>query len=88
MQTFQLYIGSNNRTGRLELSKIRRIVSARHQGFTVLPATGYWQGAQENSAIVVINDNTNKIRETIELLKNALAQDAIGYQVVPNMQFA
>lgn len=88
MQTFQLYVGANNTTKRLELAKIRRIVGARHNGFTVYPVTGYWHGQSEQTAIVIINDNTNKIKQTIEILKNALSQDAIGYQVVPNMQFA
>lgn len=88
MQTFQLYVGANNTTKRLELAKIRRIVSARHNGFTVYPVQGYWHGEKEETAIVIINDNTNRIKQTIEILKGALQQEAIGYQVVPNMQFA
>ena len=88
MTTFQLYIGANNRTKRLEMSKIRRIVSARHQGFTVHTAEGYWNGVKENTAIVTIAGNQTKIKNTIEILKQELEQDSIGYQIAPNMVFA
>lgn len=86
--TYQLYIGSNNRTKRLELAKIRRIVGARHEGFTVVPVTGYWHGEAEHTALVVIDDDDSKILATIATLKDELEQEAIGYQLAPQMQFA
>lgn len=69
------------------MSKIRRIVGQRHTGFTVYPVTGYWHGESEQTAIVLINDNSNKVKQTIEVLKQALQQEAIAYQVAPKMQF-
>lgn len=86
--TYQLYIGSNNQTKELELAKINHIVGQRHEGFTVYPATGYWHGEQENTALVLIEDDDAKVIETINILKTELLQEAIGYQIVPQMQFA
>jgi hypothetical protein len=86
--TFQLYIGSNNKTHQLELVKIRRIIAERHQGFTLYRATGYWIGKPEATAVVVIDDAKSKVLETIAILKAELSQDAIAYQQAAALKFA
>jgi hypothetical protein len=83
----RLYIGCNNKTGRLELDKIKRITSARHQGFTLWRATGYWQGKAEPTAVLTVADNAKKIHQLIAHLKIELEQDAIAYEVAPEMRF-
>lgn len=88
MKTFQLYIGSNNETHELELSKIEEICARRHQGFTVYPATGYWLGVKESRAVVAITDTQANINATIVELKAELSQDAIAWQSLPQMHFA
>lgn len=88
MQTFQLYIGANNRTKRLETAKIRRVMPGRHDGFTLVPVTGYWQGERENSVLVIVNDDPAKVRQTIAILKAELQQEAIGVQRVADIEFA
>ena len=88
MQTFTIYIGSNNTTGKLELDKIREITARRHQGFTLYTATGYWLGSEEATAVLIIHDDPANIELTITTLKVELEQDAIGYQIAPTMQFA
>lgn len=86
--TYNLFIGSDNRTKRLNVSKIEQIMSDRHEGFTLYPVTGYWHGQQEHSMLVIVNDDNDKIKQTISILKQELVQEAIGYQIVPDMQFA
>lgn len=88
MSTYQLYIGSSNTTGRLEIERIREVVAANHDGFTIFSARGYWQGKPESSAVVIVNDKPYKIQKTIQKLKSELKQDAIGYQLVPDIEFA
>lgn len=86
--TFQLYIGSNNRTKKLETRKVRSVMASRHDGFTLYPVTGYWKGQRENSLIVLVEDDETKVMATIAILKSALEQEAIGFQQVPQVQFA
>lgn len=86
--TYQLFIGANNLTGRLELDKIESILSASHKGFTILPATGYWQGKKENSCSVIVSDTARKVHQTIRTLKHQLDQEAIAFQRIPDLHFA
>ena len=88
MQTYTIYVGSNNATKQLELDKINKICSDNHDGFTLYTATGHWLGSEEATAVVVIHDDPAKIHETIDKLKTELYQDAIGYQISPTLQFA
>lgn len=87
METYTLYVGSNNETKQLELDRIRDIAAREHQGFTLYTATGYWLGSEEATAVLIIHDDPAKIRATIEALRVELHQDAIGYQVAPLLQF-
>lgn len=86
--TYTVYIGSNNATGKLELSKIEEITARLHEGFTLYTATGYWLGSKEATAVLVIHDDAARIFETIAALKLELQQDAIGYQKAPQLHFA
>lgn len=87
METYTVYVGSNNETKKLELDEIKRICS-RHDGYTLYNATGAWLGSEEETAVLVIHDTPAKILMTISDLKFDLNQDAIGYQVSPPLQFA
>jgi hypothetical protein len=88
MRTYTIYIGSNNETKRLELDRIREIVTRRHKGFTLYTATGYWLGSAEDTAVLIIFDTWSSIIRTLSDLKIDLEQDAIGYQESPEMVFA
>jgi hypothetical protein len=88
MQTYTIYVGSNNATKELELDKIRTIAARRHDGLTLYTATGYWLGTPEATAVLIIHDQENEITATIADLKKELNQDAIGYQIAPLLQFA
>lgn len=86
--TYNLFIGSDNKTKTLNTKLIESIMSERHEGFTLYPVTGYWRGQSEHSMLIIVNDDDAKIKQTISILKQELEQEAIGYQVVPDLQFA
>jgi hypothetical protein len=86
-QTVALYVGADNQTGVLDLPRLENIVSKRHEGFTVISGKGYWMGKDEDTAMVIINDDRDAITETAHTLKTELMQDAIGMQVMPDMEF-
>lgn len=87
MQTFTIYVGSNNDTKQLELDRINAIASGNHDGFTLYTATGHWLGTEEATAVLIIHDDPAKIMATINTLKKELHQDAIAFQEVPTLQF-
>lgn len=86
--TYQLYIGANNQTHKLEMGKIERILNRNHEGYTLYKATGYWHGEREASAVAVISDKKQSVMLTIFELKRELKQEAIGYQESPALRFA
>jgi hypothetical protein len=87
MTTYTIYIGSDNRTHRLERTKIERILARRHDGFTVSEAVGYWKGLRERTAVVSLAGERLAVLASIADLKAELEQDAIAYQRAPEMRF-
>ena len=86
--TYNLYIGANNETKMLELDKIIETTTKRFKGFTVIPAIGFWEGKEENSAVLVIETEDGKgINELVEELKEVLGQESIGAQVANPIEF-
>lgn len=86
-KTLELFIGSNNTTHKVELSKLEATLSKYHTGFTIQPAVGYWAGAREDSVTVLISDDFATIIQTITVLKAVLQQDAIAYHEVTPLEF-
>lgn len=85
--TYQLFIGSNNKTHQLELEKINKILSKYHAGYTLFKAKGCWQGKSEQTAVVYITCEYTQAVTTAKLLRQALNQEAIGLIEAPEMRF-
>lgn len=85
--TLQLFIGSNNKTHKVERELLVQTLSKYHTGFTVQPAIGYWEGAREESVTVIISDERDVIISTVKRLKQVLKQDAIAVQEVAPLEF-
>jgi len=84
----RIYIGSNNKTGRLEYSKAIKITAKQFEGFTAFKGLGYWQGKQEQNTIIEIEtEDKSKIKRLIKTLLKALDQRAIGWVVIGKMDF-
>ena len=86
-KTLELFIGSNNRTGKVEREKLETVLSKYHEGFTIQPAVGYWNGQREQSVSVIISDSFDKILETVKKLKYELKQESIAYHEIGNLEF-
>lgn len=86
-KTVQLFIGSNNKTHKVERELLIQTLGKYHEGFTVQPATGYWMGTREDSVTVIISDDYSSIIETVKRLKQVLKQDAIAVQEVSPLEF-
>ena len=89
---YKLFIGSNNKTGRLEKRKILKTANKYYpkSGYTFIKGFGIWQGEEENSGILeILTDNKKESRKTVfELakeLKQVLQQEAILIQEIPTV---
>lgn len=85
-ETVLLFIGADNETGLLDLPRIEAVIAKHHDGFTTWTASGHWQGAQEDSAVIMVSGNS--VTDTVTDLKTELRQDAIGILTLPAMRFA
>lgn len=86
-KTIQLFIGSNNTTHKVEVSKLKEVLNKYHQGWTMQNAIGSWMGTEEQSVTVIIDDEFTAIESTMLELKRVLKQDAIAYQEVNTVRF-
>lgn len=86
-KTLELFIGSNNKTGKVDRQLLEVTLAKYHEGFTIQPAVGYWHGAREDSVVVTVSDDFETIRQTILKLKQVLKQDAIAYHEVAELEF-
>jgi hypothetical protein len=86
-KTLELFIGSNNKTGKVDRQLLEEVLSKYHEGFTIQPAVGYWQGTREDSVVVTVSDDFDRIIDTIRRLKQVLKQDAIAYHEVTPLEF-
>lgn len=91
MEKYTLYIGSNNKTKRLEYSKILNITLEYFpQGFTAQKAQGIWKGGKENTAIVTIStepENRPKVYMLAQKLKTKLEQQAIMVEFTDSLNY-
>lgn len=80
--TIKAFIGSNNKTKKLEVDKIVSTVNANHEAFTLdYPVIGYWRGEAEETAVLYLSDERSKVINTLNRLKEVLNQEAIAYQI-------
>lgn len=80
--TIKAFIGSNNKTKKLEVDKIISTVSINHEAFTLdYPVIGCWSGEVEETAVLYLSDERQKVMNTLNKLKEVLDQEAIAYQI-------
>lgn len=80
--TIKAFIGSNNKTKKLEVDKIISTVSINHEAFTLdYPVIGCWMGEVEETAVLYLSDERQKVMNTLNKLKEVLDQEAIAYQI-------
>ena len=80
--TIKAFIGSNNETKELEIDKIASTLSKNHEAFTLdYPVIGCWRGEVEETAVLYLSDERQKVMNTLNKLKEVLDQEAIAYQI-------
>jgi len=84
MQKVFYYIGSNNKTHKLEEKKILGIVGKYFEGFTAFEVVGYWRGSQEKTLKVeIITDESHaKLVRVGRELKDQLEQESVLLEIV------
>ena len=88
MAVHRLYVGANNTTKEVAVDSLKAILNAYFEGYSLLPAEGMWKGTPEKSVVLEIQtDEVGKVKDLIAVLKDKLEQQAIGYQVLPEMSF-
>ena len=85
--TIKAFIVSNNKTKELEVDKIISTVNANHEAFTLdYPVIGYWRSEAEETAVLYLSDERQKVMNTLNELKELLNQEAIAYQIENDLQ--
>lgn len=87
MITCELFIGADNTTGVVDIDLLCKILDSSHDGWTLTESLGSWQGKREHSVSVLIHDNEATIRTTAVQIRDELKQDAVGFRIVPALQF-
>jgi len=87
MNTYNLYIGSNNKTLTVDHDKLTYLLDGFTDGYTIIKSDGVWQGNHEDSVVVVIKSEPELLNTLLKVLKSDLEQDAIGYQLVNELKF-
>ena len=85
---YRLYIGSNNKTKKLEESKAIKITNKQFQGFTAFKGLGYWQGKKERCLMIEVESkNKKEVIGLAKMLAKKLRQEAIGLAMIGKMKF-
>ena len=84
MRKAYFYVGSNNKTHKLEKAKIERIVSRYFEGFTAFEVVGYWRGNKEKTlkVEVITDEKDSMLRRVGKEVKNALEKQSVILEVV------
>ena len=86
---FRLYVGSNNKTKKLEKSKAIKTTGMYFDGFSAYEIIGYWRGQAEKTLLIEIETmEKTKVLELSKKLVAKLQQQAIGMvQTEEQMRF-
>jgi hypothetical protein len=84
MQKVFYYVGSNNKTGKLEIKKIEELLSQFFEGFTTYEVVGHWKGQRERTLkIEIVTDlPATKLVAVAKELKTALDQEAVLMEII------
>ena len=85
MKKINFYIGSNNKTHKLEKEKALSILSSAYEGMSVSEIIGLWKGEKENSILVSVmteKADYTQIKTICKELNRKLDQQAIMVEVL------
>jgi hypothetical protein len=76
--TYQLYVGADNATGLVSLKALRKVLDARHAGYTITFSEGSWEGKREHSVVVTVVGTLAHVTSTARVLVKSLKQESVG----------
>jgi len=77
-------IGANNATHKLEINKIKSILSTHFDGFTAFEVIGYWKGQEERAlkAEIITELPDSELARIGKELKTKLEQESILFEII------
>lgn len=84
---YEIYVGSNNETGELEILKIRQITARFYDGATFSPVSGLRKGKLEKTVKIEVVSNKSVLKEFVSTLKTELEQEEIGIREISPLKF-
>lgn len=84
MNQFNLYIGSDNTSGEVDIFKLTEYLNTIFDGYTITHGKGYWKSKAENMAIVTIftTKTRTELVYIVAQLCRILKQDCIVLQSI------
>lgn len=84
MRKVYYYVGSNNKTRKLEVEKIEAVLARHFQGFTTYEVAGYWKGQRERTlkVEVVTEEQPAKLTTVARELAHELEQQSVLMEIV------
>ena len=78
---FNLLVGSNNQTKKVEIAKINRIAKNFFNGYNITHNNGFWNGISEQSVVLsIITDRKDK--DKVKQLGITLLRELKQYEIL------
>lgn len=82
MNSYDVIVGSNNKTGELETERIIEITSRYYDKYMIIPhVISVENGSREELAIVVVTSDENKLIKYCTEVRRELNQREIAYRL-------
>jgi hypothetical protein len=82
MATIELFVGSNNETGRVDREALERVLTRFVDGYTIRDAKGYWEGTREDSVSVLLDIDDGRRNALFDGIMRESQQRAIAWHDV------
>jgi hypothetical protein len=91
MNTYQLFMGRDIPSGGYvtddDFNKFLHIVDTIVDGYTVQDVQGVWLGEHEDTKLMTVFADEDKVYEIARTYKTAFNQQAVAVQCLPAMEF-
>lgn len=84
--TFRIYIGSDNKTGQLDVKLIKDLLNKHFDGWTLEHGVGAYEGKEEQTAIITISTDQSLLEKFVYQAKKALRQKSIAAEQVNDLK--
>ena len=87
IESLSFYIGSNNKTKKVEITKIKKHFNKMFKGYSIYKSVGLWESMKENSVLIkVFNDDKTKT-EDLKIFTENLKDDLKQYAIIIEREY-